>query len=74
MNLDQLDSLSTELLTIRSHSYISYAKIHSKNGVYMDLLRCFTLDLDINVVLRSFLAEHGTGGLRTSESISLVVS
>ena len=74
MDLDLLDCLSAELLTFRSHSYISYPKIHSKNGVYMDLLRCFTLDLDIDVVLRSFLAERGTGEFRTSESISLEVS
>ena len=74
MVLDLLDCLSAKLLTFGGNGYVGYAKINTKNRIDMDLLRCFALDLDIDVILRSFLAERGTGGLRSSESISLIVS
>jgi hypothetical protein len=72
--LDQLDHLSAEFLTFGSNGNICYAKIDTKNGVDMDMFRCFAFDLDMDIVLRSFPAKRCAGGLRSSEPIPLIVT
>lgn len=72
--LNALDSLAAKLLTLRCHSDVSNSKIHTENLIGLDLHRNLALSLNIDVILRAFLAERRTGGLGTSEPSSLMVS
>lgn len=74
MVFDLLNGLAAKLLTLRCHSDVSNAKIHTQNLIGLDLWRNLVLSLNIDVILRSFLAECRTGGLGTSEPVSLKVS
>jgi len=74
MGLDLLDRLAAKLLAFRGHRNIGDTKIYPQNRISPDLFRRFTLDLNIDVILRSFFAERSTCGLGTFEAIFLVVS
>jgi hypothetical protein len=72
--LDLLNGLPAKLLTFRSYSDICNTKINAKNLIGMGRFRGFALGLDVDVILRSFLAERCAGWYSSLKSIPLEVS